>query len=167
MQLVPLLGLHQDGPLTASFARAGKVSRSNCLTRDDRCVPMHRGYRPGLGNRDDQSILTNLARSCSGLLGCMRHRATCADAAKTRQSMHTHRPTLWHSTYVRGLRPVSLAGRPGYAVCSMNSMQGPRGDYATVKGDGPSDKILLLLRHGETHMNVFLREHPEKKDGML
>ena len=50
----------------------------------------------------------------------------------------------------------------------MSSGRGPSRDIVVSgKADGPPDKILLLLRHGETHMNVFLREHPEKGDGML
>ena len=32
---------------------------------------------------------------------------------------------------------------------------------------GSTGKILYLLRHGETEMNVFLRDHPDKGDGML
>jgi len=33
--------------------------------------------------------------------------------------------------------------------------------------EGSTEKILYLLRHGETEMNVFLRDHPDKGDGML
>ena len=50
----------------------------------------------------------------------------------------------------------------------MRSGRGASGDFGVASSSaGPHDKILLLLRHGETHMNVFLRDHPDEGDGML
>ena len=81
------------------------------------------------------------------------------------------RPICWHTSCVWGPIPQTVAQRPGQTAPSMSSGQRPNGrTVASTAQDGPlgkDDKTLLLLRHGETHMNVFLKQHPEKGDGML